>query len=272
MTLMYAKERWLKLKPNPAGWMCAIRRPYYGLAKAARHYARHRQEDLPDWLVLLDDDTYYNMELFHGIFRRRDAYDLEVSAGCLLHLPVHNVNFTFPWGGFGAVVSKGSLAKLLRPIECPSPDEDRAICDRLQEDVVGELRHFRSGMSLVDLLYAYVSAERYRDVDRWSTGFCMHADWILGYFVNFYNVSRHVDDPDYDKVPQARIEPFVKGSQQEVFFKGSAKKVSVPGGVCKNEGVCREGDVVCHKANASWIEQETDRWRHLAPHRFRNVA
>jgi hypothetical protein len=27
MTLMYAPDGWLRSKPNPAGWMCAIRRP-----------------------------------------------------------------------------------------------------------------------------------------------------------------------------------------------------------------------------------------------------
>jgi hypothetical protein len=181
------------------------------------------------------------------------------------------VNCTFPWGGFGAVISKGSLVKLLHPIKCPSTDEDKATCDPVQENIVGELRYFRSGMSLLDLIYAYVSAERYRDVDRWSTGFCMHADWILGYFVSFYNVSRHVEDQNYELVPQARIESFVKGSGHEVFFRGYSKKAA-PGSLCKNEGVCREGHVVCHKANASWIEQETDRWRQLAPHRFRDVA
>jgi hypothetical protein len=263
MRSRFATEGWLKRKANPVGWMCAQKRPMYGLAKLARHYAEHRQEALPDWLVLVDDDTYYNMELFHGSFRHRQASDLEVSAGCLFIFTYRGLaNFTFPYGGFGSVISRGSLEKLLRPINCPSTD-DRAICDRLQENLVGENRYFRSGMSLVDLIYAYVSAERYRDVDRWSTGYCMHSDWVVGYFVNFYNVSRHVADPDYELVPQARIEPIVKGSENYL---------NSPGGLCKNDKVFREGIEVCHYAPASWMEEETSRLRKLLPERFRNVT
>jgi hypothetical protein len=258
---MFAKEPWLKKKPNAIGWMCGQKRPYYGLVKAANHYKIRRKEGLPDWLIIADDDTYYNMEVFHESFRRRNASDFDVSVGCLIRLPAHTVRFSFPYGGFGSVVSRGSLEKLVRPIECPSSD-DQAICDRLQENIVGELRYFRNGMSLIDLIHAYVSTERYRDVDRWSTGFCMHSDWVLGYFVNFYNVSRHVEDPDDELVPQARIEPFVKGSEYHYRQRR---------GLCKNEGACRQGDAVCHKAPVSWIEQETDRLRHLLPHRFRNA-
>jgi hypothetical protein len=259
--ILFAREQWLEKKANPTGWMCAQKRPYYGLAKAARHYVRHRQ-DLPDWLIIMDDDTYYNMELFRDQFRRRDSSELEVSVGCLVRQPVHLVNLTFPYGGFGSVISRGSLAKLFRPIECPSVDNDQAICDRLEENIVGERRYFRNGMSLVELIHAYVSAERYRDVDHWSTGYCMHSDWVLGYFVNFYNVSRHVDNPYYELVPHARIEPFSEGS--EIYRRSE--------GLCKNDGVCREGDAVCHRTQASWMEEETNRLRQLAPHRFRNVT
>jgi hypothetical protein len=263
--VLFAREQWLEKKANPAGWMCAQKRPYHGLAKVARHYAsrRHAEAGLPDWLIIADDDTYYNLELFHRTFRSRNASDLEVAVGCLVRQPVHTVNLTFPYGGFGSVLSGGSLAKLLRPIECPPASADgEATCDRLRDNIVGELEYFRNGMSLVDLIHAYVSAERYRDVDRWTAGYCMHSDWVLGYFVNFYNVSRHVENPYYRRVPQARIDPFANGS--EIYRR--------PEGLCRNDGVCREGDQVCHRAPAKWMEEETRRWRRLAPHRFRNAA
>jgi hypothetical protein len=259
-TNCFADVSFLKKKANPGGWICAQKRPHYGLSKAAKHYAKHPQEDLPDWLIIMDDDTYYNMELFYENFRHRDASDLEISVGCLIHLPLH---FTVPYGGYGSVISRASLAKLLRPIECPSAD-DQAICDRLRDNLVGELRHFRNGMSLIDLFHRYVSAERYRDVDRWSAGFCMHSDVLLGYLVNFYNASRHVADPNYEMVSHARIEPFVKGSE----IKGS----EMGHGLCRNKGVCPKGAEVCHYAPAAWMEEETDRWRQLVPHRFRHVA
>jgi hypothetical protein len=265
MRASYIGEDYLKTKANPVGWMCAQKRPHYGLVKAANHYKTQRQA-LPDWLIIADDDTYYNMELFRGIFRHRDASKLEVSVGCLIRRSKFPLvgSFTFPNGGFGSVISRGSLAKLLRPIECPSADDvgEEMVCTQLEANLIGEGRHFRNGMSLVELFDAYVRAERYRDVDRWSTGYCMHSDWLLGYIVNLYNVSRHVDDPDYESVPHARIEPFVKGS---VLYRERD-------GLCKNEHVCREGLAVCHYAPALWMEEETDRCRQIAPHRFRNVT
>jgi len=60
---MYARIQFLEKKKNPVGWVCAIQRPYAGLVKAYRHYWETRQS-LPNFFVIIDDNTYYNMDAF----------------------------------------------------------------------------------------------------------------------------------------------------------------------------------------------------------------
>ena len=234
--------------------------------KAFHHYKQSNQP-LPDYFIIMDDDTYYNMELFQRNFEKLNSSEPLVVAGCLVRHPIHMINFTFPFGGFGSILSKGALHNLFRPIHClknndgnggafANPD-DGAICKRLSENLVGELRYFENGMCLVELIYAYVSAEKYRDIDHWKTGFCMHSDWVTGYFFNYYNVSRHVADPFYANVPHARIESY-KGS---VIYKKAA-------GFCQNENDCAEGSDICHYATADWMENEVKRWRAKMPDKF----
>jgi len=59
----------LKNKNTP-GWLCAQKRPARGLIKAIRAYQTQGDDNeshftsLPDYLIIVDDDTYYNMEHF----------------------------------------------------------------------------------------------------------------------------------------------------------------------------------------------------------------
>ena len=195
----YANIRWLKKKKNPVGWLCAQVRPYSGLRKAQNHY-RRTGEKLPEYFLIFDDDTYYNMELFQESFADADASVEKVIAGCLVRAPIHMTNFTFPFGGFGSILSKGALNRLFMRRHCPgmqsntsSTDtedfggieeksltltESLAFCHRLREDNLGELKYFTNGMSLVDLMYKYSSAEKFGEVDEWNSksgGFCMHS-------------------------------------------------------------------------------------------------
>lgn len=57
----YARFQWLEKKKNPMGWMCAQPRPYSGLMKVFNHFNMTGQS-LPTYFVIMDDDTYYNME------------------------------------------------------------------------------------------------------------------------------------------------------------------------------------------------------------------
>ena len=103
----YANYVWLGRKANPVGWMCAIPRPFVALY----NHLKQCKDDLPDYLVILDDDSYYEME---GLLQYLDKMDYTPDkplalAGCRVRAPFHIVNFTFPFGGFGLVQSKGEM-------------------------------------------------------------------------------------------------------------------------------------------------------------------
>ena len=103
----YASARWLSNKTNPVGWMCATTRPFV----AFYNYLEQYKDDLPDYLVVIDDDGYYEME---GLLRHLDKMDYTPDkplalAGCRVRSPPKEVEFTFPFGGFGLVQSKGEM-------------------------------------------------------------------------------------------------------------------------------------------------------------------
>jgi len=271
---LYARMQWLAKKPNPAGWMCAIQRPYAGLRKAYHHYKATRQE-LPDFFIIFDDDSYYNMDVFRENHQDLNSSELNVFAGCLVRQPLHQLNFTFAFGGFGVVLSKGTLDYLFTPIICPKIEtknqrmptianhpNSEAICDQMERDLVKELQYFEQGDSLLDLILKYVNTERYRDVYSWKTGFCMHSDWVMGYFIQYYNASQHVADPFFANVPQARIESY----KHKVFHGGQIELIdseiyAFPKGLCKNEIHCQPGAAICHKPSMEWMMQETRHWK-----------
>jgi len=266
MRNMYARHQWLSTKPNPTGWLCAIQRPYSGLKKVYQHYQVMKQS-YPDYFIIFDDDSYYNMDTFYKQHSNINSTRLSVTAGCLVRQPIHLINFTFPFGGFGAVFSKGSMEYLFTPIICPlmiigngtipmlvPHTNSEAICHQLSQDLFFELQYFQQGDSLFDLIYKYVNVERYRDVDSWNVngggGFCMHSDWVMGYFINYYNVSEHVVDPYYKHTAEARIESY-QGS--EIY--------AHPSGMCKNERNCPIGSDICHKPSIDWMLNEAKNWK-----------
>ena len=262
MRAQYARKQFINKKKNPAGWLCAIPRPYSGLRKAYLHYKENRQE-LPDYFIVMDDDTYYNIETFEQIHNKLNSTEQTVVAGCLVRWPIQQINFTFPWGGYGTVFSKNALKYLFHSIRhCPPKGEESSddhpnaegICNQLSKNIVGELKYYENGNSLLDIIYKYVSMDRYRDVAKWDWrnhgGFCMHSDWVMGYFVNYYNVSRHVEMKKFENVPHARIESF-EGS--DVYAR--------PSGYCKNEGSCKNGTMICHKGSVEWMEKEVMKWK-----------
>ena len=208
----------------------------------------------------MDDDTYYNMDLFEQNFRGMNSSQDIFYAGCLIRWPIHEVNFTFPHGGFGSIFSRESLRNLFRPINCADSTNSeysntQAICNQLAENTVGEKKYFANGMNLVELMYYYTATEKYRDINSWKSGYCMHSDWVMGYFVNYYNVSKHVDHPYYKDVPHARIEAY-KGSV--IYSKAT--------GFCKNDEVmkqqfsgCRWDVDICHRVSLGWMKNQA--WR-----------
>jgi hypothetical protein len=61
----------------------------------------------------------------------------------------------------------------------------------LQQNLVGEMRFFKEGMSVGDLMNAYASGSPFTKVNEWDStvGYCFHGDHAIGYFFNYYHVS-----------------------------------------------------------------------------------
>jgi hypothetical protein len=125
----------------------------------------------------MDDDTYYNMNLFVEAFGKVNSSEPLATAGCRVRSPIKQVNFTFPFGGFGLILSKGWLRKMATPIFCP---RDTDYCHAIQHsNNLGESLFFKNGMTLTDLFHAYATQESFVDYQNWKTGFCLHSDWYV---------------------------------------------------------------------------------------------
>jgi len=258
----YAAPRWLEKKRNPGGWMCAQPRPPYALNKLFKHYREahklYGDNVLPRYLILTDDDTFIDIDLLRQtLLATTDEKDDSavypnpnipvVYAGCRVRHPMHQTNFTFPFGGFGLFFSRGALLRMIQPLYCNTTSLgtrgfEKEACERINDEnavSIGEREFFKPGMSISDLMGLFVS----------SKNFCQHSDWVTGYFVNFYNISRHVLDDgtrfnqDFrmDNVPQARLH--VLDSESEIYNPGRS-----PGNCAINTPEkCTSRNVVCHR-------------------------
>jgi len=299
---LFASPTHLQKKGNrTAGWLCAQKRPAESLYKVLKSYnSRHQltttatdtgntttsaivnqvesHVPIPDYLFLLDADTYLNLDKIMGS-DKNDGFLPQIHmpdepssiAGCLIRERVKELNFTFPWGGFGTIFTKKSIERFVYPIQnCTLHGENndgsiyalgdtdelldpetkislktmhhrqltddefnRLVCSRLREDRIGEAHLFQKGMSVADLMYRYVTNWKYVGAENsWSTdpnhlrpprrdvalkpdykqipkfvpgGFCLHADWVMGYFVNHYYLSTHSGQEFFRNNPEDRM-------------------------------------------------------------------
>jgi hypothetical protein len=108
---MYSRPVKLKQKASGSGWMCAQARPTHGFGKVVAQYRAmketHGDQALPDYLLIADDDTYVNMELVGEYLSNFDNGVPRAIAGCLLRTPSKQLNFSFPYGGYGTILSRG---------------------------------------------------------------------------------------------------------------------------------------------------------------------
>jgi hypothetical protein len=168
-------------KADPSGWLCAQTRPAIGFHEAIQHYATIG-ESLPDYFIIMDDDTYFNVELFlqYTVQKKKDSSRSFAIAGCLMNFPQ---KFTFPYGGYGFIISKGSLEKIMLPIvddDCGGGGavkskqhcDDGTILDHMDEK-----RLFQPGRNMADVLYSYATDQPMSDYQNWKDGFCVHSDW-----------------------------------------------------------------------------------------------
>lgn len=186
------------LPRDDAGWLCAQKRPLDGLAALMKEddYSSGDDGRLPDYLLLIDDDSYVNVAaLLKFVSKVHPPHEPHAISGCRLIGP-NALNFAFPVGGFGAILTKRTLQNMRKPIYCASNTAKadkftQFACWRLQVNDMLERHFFREGMSVMDLMIAYSQGLPFSQYRQWADGhgFCLHSDLALAYFVNYYHVA-----------------------------------------------------------------------------------
>ena len=169
-----------KSRQSRAGWFCAQRRIGPALGFLGLLY-QDNTTNIPDILVLVDDDTSVDIEKVKHQMLQNSSGDPFVGAACLFD---RGYPFQVSFGGFGTFFNKASLLRLLQPIYCDEGRDDanvQSICLILHQNRIGELAVFRDGDSIFDLFYKFIA----------FTKFCMHSDWVIGYMFTFYGGGMH---------------------------------------------------------------------------------
>ena len=191
-TRYYGKSEGNVTRSDSKGWVCAQRR--LGRAFGWLHTLYHNSQDIPDYLMIVDDDTFIDQQAVLSYLQREtDKGKVSLAqAGCVFKKNGDSIPFALPYGGFGLFLNKDAIAQLSRSIYCDGINRDDKVCATLRFNSVGEFDIFTEGMTLFEL-FARFSA---------TTNFCMHSDWLSGYIVEFYLRGIGRNDPaaqaDYD--------------------------------------------------------------------------
>lgn len=254
---MYARWQWLQKKSNPAGWVCAQKRPMDALYAVVSKY--HTDLDMPDYVILMDDDTWVNLPAVIDTLESEYPAAAGVAvAGCLVRTPMQSQNFTFGWGGYANLFSKPVLQRWMTPINCTNVHysnltlhdlnrDDAAlfeaqVCARLAQNLIGERPLFEQGMSVLELMHRYTFAHPYVNVStswRGTPGFCFHSDWFPSYWVNLYYLSRrvHRTSDRLQEVPQERTAAYLDSN---IYY------ADQPHGECQNIGAAKCSPATAH--------------------------
>ena len=234
-----------------AGWLCAQKRPIDGLYTIFRDY--YSEEDLPDYLLLLDDDTYVQIPAVLDYLQQYSG--AHVFAGCLSR--VRWMNFSFPYGGWGTFFSRKTLELWRHRLYCQRQslnDFEKFACERLRENQIGEMLLFREGMSLLELMHRYSEDQPYLKFDQWNeVGFCLHSDTALAYFVNFYRIAEHATTIPGGGHPRGKVMYYeedrllgyngsLRFAGQQLFGARKQKKECLH----KNDTLCTLSSHLCH--------------------------
>jgi hypothetical protein len=126
----------------------------------------------------------------------------------------------------------------MRPINCSLEKRDnfaKRVCSQVDDNQIGEKALFKDGMSVSDLQNEYASFQPFTKYPEWTIGFCLHSDWVWGFFTNFYSLAKHSDEERFKDVPHDRIEGY---NQSEMY---RLKRV------CGNErAMCEASSPICH--------------------------
>lgn len=156
----FAPPSILRQKDNPLGWLCAQTRPVMGLHYVLKYY-RDTATPLPKYLILQDDDTFWNLDRLSVVLNEKTSHRPLVLAGCLIRLP----GLWIPHGGFGLVLNQALLQELTTPATFLTTNDFE------------EQSLLKPTMTLIDLMHAYVKAQPFAGYKNWTSGFCVHSDW-----------------------------------------------------------------------------------------------
>lgn len=268
----YARGDFMVRFRKTSGWMCAQQRVSFAMGKLGRFYRNELEMNpkfkLPDFLMLHDDDTYYNMVKIYPFLAAKTPTQATAEAGCLVRMPTAEIAFDYPYGGFGMMVSQAALARWIRPVDCeaPTPVEDgewvAGVCEQLKENLIGEAFSWKNGMSISDLMAAHAASFPYAHYDKWrQPGYCIHGDWALGYYFNYYKLS--MQSTTYDKGHEfTRIEQTLGYHYDK------------PQGNCKHESqpLCTGDAHICHRLHGVSMSFVSRLAKQAAPEQFRKVV
>jgi len=255
-------------KPNKhTGWMCAQKRPVDGLNLVLKKYMSGSIA-LPDYLAIIDDDTYLNLDQVEAILRKDYPPDkTNVLAGCnTVYLDYNPVFFDFPYGGFGSFLPRAALERLMRPIHCTSAKITKdpfvkAACERLQENPLGEQAIFENGMRVADLLYEFSARHPFTNARNWNenVGFCLHSDVALAYFFNYYHIAvpDNILDEFQSSMGKKSIQSLVEKHKYQAIRGGPERAKNGREGECLHKrDECRNQDsLICHYQKPDQMDQ-----------------
>ena len=258
----YTSTTWLRNKKNPSGWMCAQTRFAYGLVRVLRTV----QAELPDYLLLVDDDTHFNIGEFHELLQM-DPTQPYIGAGCRVN---NGKEVRFAFGGYGWILSKRILQRLLIPLHCYVSNSSaiasqytsrrdynyiQRACQSIYDNLILEQPHYKQGMALLDLLHKRARVQLFREFQNWTTGFCFHGDHYLGIVLDIYGTA--LLDGESDILPETyppHYRPYLQAIRNsEIDTTNKAKSEGI--GDCLNEfDRCPPGSIACHYQNATSLQ------------------
>jgi len=186
-------------KQYPQKWLCAQSRLILGFVKLLKEYQRQSSTQfmskvLPDYIAMVEDDTYVNMQLFGEFVNGKNSGIPITYSGC-------SANLGIQLGGFNLFISKGVIERMITPLTCSFSSKRKKInensktsnnlsvwmnvaCETLNRSPLGEFDVFNDGMSLADLAYLAASKKT----------FCMFGGWFMKYLLFEYFLSEPTED------------------------------------------------------------------------------